>query len=145
MQAVLLFVLAGLIGGIAVGLQSPLASLIGQKLGLMESVFILHFGGALLSGLLLLFAGGGTLGQWRTVPWYALIAGTFGLVIIAAVNYTIPQLGTTTTIALVVCGQFLIGLVIDHFGLLGVAVRPIDVTRLLGIGVIFVGIYLIMR
>ena len=140
MQTVLLFVLAGLIGGIAVGLQSPLASLIGQKLGLMESVFILHFGGALL-----LIMGGGTISQWRTVPWYALIAGTFGLVIIAAVNYTIPQLGTTTTIALVVCGQFLIGLVIDHFGLLGVAVRPIDLTRLLGVGVLFVGIYLIMR
>jgi uncharacterized membrane protein YdcZ (DUF606 family) len=33
----------------------------------------------------------------------------------------------------------------DHFGLLGTAVRPIDLTRVWGIAVLFIGVWLIVR
>ncbi len=89
MDSVFLIILVGLAGGIAVGLQSPLASMLSQRLGMLESIFIVHLGGAVLSLLPLLFLGGGRLGQWRSVPWYALGAGFFGLVVIAAVSFTI--------------------------------------------------------
>ena len=46
MQSFVLVILFGLLGGIAVGLQAPLASLMSQRLGLMESVFIVNLGGA---------------------------------------------------------------------------------------------------
>ncbi len=49
----------GLIGGMAIGLQAPLSSLIGQRLGVLESVFIVHLGGLMAVSALLLFAGGG--------------------------------------------------------------------------------------
>ncbi|MAS32421.1 MAG: hypothetical protein CL610_00355 [Anaerolineaceae bacterium] len=145
MQPLIVFIIAGLIGGVAVGLQGPLASIIGQRLGSLESVFIVHIGGALASGLLLLGARGGNLGQWQTLPWYTLIAGVFGLIVVSAANFTIPKLGATGTIALIVAGQLVIGLMIDHFGLFDIDSRTIDLQRLLGVGVLMVGVYLILR
>ena len=145
MQSVLVVLLIGLIGGIAVGFQAPLASLMSQKIGALESVFIVHLGGALASIVPLVMQRGGKLGNWRTVPWYALGAGVFGLVVIGAISFTIPRLGIATTIILTVAGQLLIGLALDHFGILGAAIRPLELSRLLGVVVVFVGVWLLIR
>jgi bacterial/archaeal transporter family-2 protein len=145
MQLVLVFAAAALIGGIAVGLQAPLASLIGQRLGSLQSVFIVHTSGAVVSGLLLLALRSGGPGDWRALPWYALLAGVPGIIIVSATNLVIPRLGTTTTLALVVAGQLLIGILVDHFGLLSVTPRPVDLARLAGVGLLFAGVYLILK
>ena len=46
MQPIVLIILVGLVGGMAIGVQSPMSSIISQKLGMLESVFIIHIGGA---------------------------------------------------------------------------------------------------
>ena len=56
MESILLIILIGLAGGVAVGLQAPMASMITQRLGIFESVFIVHLGGALVALLALLVA-----------------------------------------------------------------------------------------
>ncbi|MDP9310000.1 MAG: DMT family transporter [Chloroflexota bacterium] len=145
MQAVLVVILIGLIGGIAVGFQAPLSSLMSQRIGTLESVFVVHLGGALAALLPLVLQGGGKLGSWRQVPWYALAAGLFGLVVIGAISYTIPRLGVAATITLTVAGQLLVGLGLDHFGILGTTLRPLELSRLLGVGVIFGGVWLLIR
>jgi transporter family-2 protein len=89
--------------------------------------------------------GGGKLDGWRAVPWYALGAGLFGVVLISAVSYTIPRLGVATTITLIVAGQLVVGAVLDQFGWLGASVRPLDLSRIVGIGVVFVGVWLMVR
>ena len=145
MQAILVVILIGLIGGIAVGFQAPLSSLMSQRIGTMESVFVVHLGGALAALIPLIMQGGGKLGNWRQVPWYALAAGLFGLVVIGAISYTIPRLGVAATITLNVAGQLLIGLGLDHFGILGATVRPFEPSRLIGVVVVFVGVWLLIR
>ncbi|MDX1523539.1 MAG: DMT family transporter [Anaerolineae bacterium] len=145
MTTFLFVIIIGLIGGLAVGFQGPLTSLMSQRLGILESLFIIHLGGTVVAGLPLLIAGGGSLGAWRSVPWYALGAGSLGLVILGAISFTIPHLGVATTIALVVIGQLVIGLGLDHFGLLGVAVRPIEVSRLLGVVILIIGTWLVLH
>ena len=145
MQPILVIILIGLIGGIAVGLQSPLASMISQRLGIFESVFIVHIGGALIALIPLLFLGGGKLSQWRSVPWYALGAGVFGLVVIGAVSYMIPRVGIAASITTIVAGQLLVGTLLDHFGLLGAAGRSMDLTRAFGLAVVLVGVWLTVK
>lgn len=144
MDTILLIILIGLAGGIAVGLQSPMASMISQRLGVFESVFIVHLGGALIA-LIPLLIYGSKLAQWRSVPWYALGAGIFGLVVIAAISYMIPRVGVAASITTVVAGQLLVGTVLDQYGLLGAAVKPLDVTRILGLGVVLVGVWLTVK
>ncbi len=146
MESVFVIILVGLAGGIAVGLQSPLASLISQRLGFFESIFIVHIGGTIFSLLpLLIFWGGGRLGQWRSLPWYALGAGAFGLVVLAAVSFTIPRVGVAAAITTVVAGQILMSAILDHFGWLGASVRPLDAPRILGLAVVMLGVWLTVR
>ncbi len=140
MESILLIILIGLAGGVAVGLQSPLASMLTQRLGMFESVFILHMGGAILALLPLLFYGGGKLAQWRSVPWYALGAGIFGLVVIGAISYMIPRIGVAGAITSIVAGQLLVSVVLDHFGLLGAMSRPLDPTRIIGLATVLLGV-----
>src|SRR5512143_2889195 len=125
MEPVILIILIGLAGGAAVGLQSPMASMITQRLGIFESVFIVHIGGAIIALIPILIYGGGKLSQWRSVPWYALSAGIFGLVVIAAISYMIPRVGVAASITTVVAGQLLVGTVLDHFGWLGAMERSL--------------------
>src|SRR5512134_410098 len=115
MESIFLIILIGLAGGIAVGLQSPLASMITQRLGMFESVFIIHVGGAVIALFPLLFTGGGKLAQWRSVPWYALSAGIFGLIVIGAISYMIPRIGVAGAIVSIVAGQLLVSTILDHF------------------------------
>ncbi len=145
MESILLIILIGLAGGVAVGLQSPMASMITQRLGVFESVFIIHVSGALIALIPLLVYGGGKLGQWRQLPWYTLVAGAFGLIVIAAISYTIPRVGVAAAIITVVAGQLLVSTILDHFGWLGAMGRPMDPTRAIGLAVVLVGVWLTVK
>ena len=145
MESVLLIIMIGLIGGIAVGLQGPMASMITQRLGIFESVFIVHLGGMIIALIPLLVYGGGKLSEWRSVPWYVLAAGIFGLVVIGAVSYMIPRVGVAAAITTIVAGQLLVSAALDHFGFLGAAQRSIDAPRALGLVVVFMGVWLTVR
>jgi bacterial/archaeal transporter family-2 protein len=144
MESVMFIILIGLAGGVAVGLQSPLASMLAQRLGTLESVFIVHAGGALVA-LLPLLVMGSRLAEWRSVPWYTLLAGAFGLVVISAVSYMIPRVGVAASITTIVAGQLLVGMLLDQFGWLGASVRVLDAPRVLGLGVVLVGVWLTVR
>lgn len=145
MESILLIIAIGLIGGIAVGLQSPMASMITQRLGIFESVFIIHLGGAMIALIPILAYSGGKLTQWRSVPWYALGAGVFGLVVIGAISYMIPRVGVAAAITTIVAGQLLVSTVLDHFGLLGAAERSMDAPRAFGLAVVLLGVWLTAR
>ena len=145
MESILVIILIGLIGGIAVGIQSPLASMLTQRIGLFESVFIVHIGGALVALIPLIVYSGGKLGQWRGVPWYALGAGVFGLIVIAAISYMIPRVGIAAAITTIVAGQLLVGTLLDHYALLGAAGRSMDPTRIVGLIVVMLGVWLTVK
>jgi transporter family-2 protein len=144
-QSLIFVILLGLLGGIAVGVQSPLASLISQRLGLLESIFILHLGGMLCAAIPLLLIGGGNLMAWQRVPWYALGAGALGLLIVGAVSVTIPRVGASATTVLVLAGQLIVGVLIDRFGLLDTLARPLDLPRVAGLALVLLGAWLVVR
>ena len=145
MQTLILIILVGLMGGVAVGIQAPLSSIISQRLGIFESVFIIHIGGALVALIPILYYGEGKLSQWRLVPWYALCAGIFGLVVIFSMSYMIPRIGVATALIILLAGQLLIGTLLDHYGLLGAAVRPLNLTRVFGLAIVFAGAWLSVK
>jgi len=144
-ESILLIILIGLAGGVAVGLQSPMASMISQRLGLFESVFIVHVGGAIVALIPLLIYGGGKLVQWRSLPWYTLAAGVFGLIVIGAISFMIPRVGVAAAITSIVAGQLLVSTILDHFGLLGAMGRAMDPTRAIGLAIVLVGVWLTVK
>jgi transporter family-2 protein len=145
MQSIVVIILIGLAGGIAVGVQAPLSSMINQRLGSLESIFIVHLGGALVSLIPLLIYGGGQLANWHAVPWYALSAGSLGLAVIFSMTYMIPRVGVAPALIILLAGQLLIGSFLDHFGLLGAIQRPLTSIRAAGLAVVFFGVWLSIK
>ena len=57
----------------------------------------------------------------------------------------IPRVGVATSITLIIAGQLVISSVLDHYGLLGVQLRPMDIQRAFGLLIVFVGAWLTVR
>jgi transporter family-2 protein len=117
----------------------------GQRVGGASSSLIVHLGGAVASLLLLVVRRGELIHEWRNLPWYMLGCGAFGLVLYLSLTHTIPRIGATAAIALLIVGQLLAGLVIDHFGAFGIAERGIDLNRIMAIILLLAGAYLVIR
>ena len=145
MPSLLMIVVIGLLGGIAIGLQAPLASAISQRLGALESIFIVHLGGLLAAGIALLFVGGARLGQWQSVPPVALLAGLLGVMVVGSTVYNVPRIGVAGTIMLIITGQLCTGVMVDHVGALGATPRPISMERLAGLVVVLSGAWWTLR
>ena len=145
MQSIIVIILIGLVGGIAVGVQAPLSSMISQRLGVIESIFIIHLGGAIAALIPLIYYGGGKISNWRTVPWYALCAGVFGLVVIFSMSYMIPRVGVATALIILLAGQLFIGTILDHFGLFGAIQRPLELSRIFGLAIVLAGVWLTVK
>ena len=77
------------------------------------------------------------------VPWWAWSGGLFGAIFIALAILLIPKIGAATFVALLVTGQMLAALTLDHFGLLGVPVQPATLVRMAGAGFLILGVVLI--
>lgn len=86
-----------------------------------------------------------TVGVAARIPWWAWSGGLFGAVFIALAILLIPKLGAATFIALLVAGQMLASVTFDHYGLLGLTQRSLDLPRLLGVALLVAGVILIRR
>jgi bacterial/archaeal transporter family-2 protein len=145
MTSITSLIVLAVIGGIAVTLQGQFMGLMDKNLGTMESVFITYVSGGILVALTMAVARGGNLKALHTVPWYALGAGVVGLIIVGTIGYTVPRLGLSKAFTIIVAAQFLSASILDHYGLLGAAIRPMDLTRLGGMALLVVAVWLIVK
>ncbi len=98
------------------------------------------FAYVLLSGIPL-----GNLADVRNAPAIAWIGGFLGAFFVASTVMLVPRLGVAMTFSLIIAGQMIVTLIIDHFGLLGIPVKEISLARIGGILLITVGVVLIRR
>lgn len=87
----------------------------------------------------------GNLASVKDAPPIAWLGGLLGAFFVTATILLVPRLGVAMTFSLVIAGQMLVTLVIDHFGLLGVPVKEISLARVGGILLITGGVVLIRR
>ncbi len=131
--------------GTAMVLQAQFMGVMTERIGALESTFITYGLGGGLAALAILIARGGNLSEWRTVPWYVLLAGAVGLVIVSGLGISVSRIGVVGTMTLVIATQFLAGSVIDHFGLLEATARPFDTSRASGLAIVLVGTWLVLK
>jgi bacterial/archaeal transporter family-2 protein len=116
-----------------------------QRLGPLGSSLIIHTGGAILTAVLLLFSGGVDFRNIRDIPIPYLFAGVFGVILYFTFSYTMPRVGVATTTVLLILAQLSIGMVLDHFGWMGVPQNPVTLARLLGVGLLLGGAFLVTK
>jgi transporter family-2 protein len=78
-------------------------------------------------------------------PRWTLLAGVAGVLLVMGTAFLIPRIGATHTVALLVVGQALTSLIVDHFGLLGMPVIQISMVRVVGCGLLALGAVLVGR
>lgn len=78
-------------------------------------------------------------------PWWAWCGGLLGAFYVAASAQLAAKLGATSLTALVVAGQIIASLVVDHFNWLGFADHPVSLPRLLGAGLLVIGVVLVLK
>ena len=85
------------------------------------------------------------LGNLRQAPPITWIGGLLGAFFVTAVIITVPKLGVALTFSLLVLGQMVATLPIDHYGFAGVLVRTINWPRIAGVLLIVAGVILIRK
>lgn len=84
-----------------------------------------------------------SLGGLRTAPAYAWLGGILGAFYVTVIILAFPKLGPGLTFALVVAGQMIISMVLEHFDILVAQQNPITAWRLGGVALIIAGVVLI--
>jgi len=83
--------------------------------------------------------------QLSAAPWYGYAGGIIVATYVVMITILVPRIGVGSAIALIVTGQIICAVVIDHFGFFNVQIRTLDMSRLAGITLMIAGIYLVMR
>lgn len=78
-------------------------------------------------------------------PWWLWIGGVLGAVYVISAAALTPKLGAAGFLVLVVAGQMVAAVLVDHFGLMGLTPRPVTLARLAGVALILIGAVLIQH
>jgi len=81
--------------------------------------------------------------QVGEAPWWAWLGGIFGAAYGLAAIFFASQLGAATLTALVVTGQLVCAVTLDHFGWWSFDVHPAGVGRIVGCALMIVGLILV--
>jgi transporter family-2 protein len=136
-------VIAGLAGSVQVAMMSRL----GERIGVLEA---LAFSAAITAGLafvVLVLAHQSVAGFERAVhqPWWMLLGGVMGLIIVFAITYAGPRIGVAATVGILIAGQLAMGVAIDRWGLFGSERIALHWPRVLGIVLLAAGAALSLR
>ena len=142
-----LAVLVGVVAGCLVGMQAPINSRLGRAIGTLPAAsFSFLVGTAVLLAITSIANGGlGALGNVGRAPWWALIGGLLGAVYVSVALVVVRTLGAAGLTAVVITGQLAVSVVIDRFGLLGVARQQVSAQRVIGLVLLVAGVVLVVR
>lgn len=84
-----------------------------------------------------------SLGNLGKAEWWHLTGGLLGALFVFGTTLLAPRIGLAKMTALIVAGQVVISLIMDHNGWLGLAVREITTTRLVGAVLVVAGVFLV--
>ena len=122
-------------------------SRLGERIGVLEA---LGFSATLTAGLavaiLLLFRHSlGGFGRAVHQPWWMLLGGVMGLLIVFTVTYAGPRIGVAATVGILIAGQLAMGAAIDRWGLFGSDRIALHWPRLIGLALLAAGAALSLK
>ncbi|HEX7126824.1 MAG TPA: DMT family transporter [Thermodesulfobacteriota bacterium] len=146
-MAYALFVLVALVAGAGLPLQSGINAQLVRFVGHPVLAALVSFlvGTAALAA----YAAAGRLpvspARLAEAPLWAWTGGLLGAAFVAVAADLAPRLGATFFVGVVVAGQMIASLVLDHFGLVGFPRYPVSPSRLLGAALVVLGVALLRR
>ncbi|TDQ56530.1 transporter family-2 protein [Mesocricetibacter intestinalis] len=140
------FIVIALCAGFALATQAAINSQLAASLAGQPAVAALvSFATGTLALLLICLYKADLLQAWQHLPkqpWWKLIGGPLGALVVFTTIFLAPKLGITNMLFFIIIGQLVAAAIIDHFGLLGMLQRPFQIWQLLGLLVIGLGLAL---
>lgn len=134
------------LSGMAMTFQGTFNSALGKKIGVLETSMVVHVVGLAVSILCVLIWGTfPKIDTLRNVPYYSLLGGILGVVIVAGVAFTISRMGAAFGISIILIAQLLSAVLLDHFGIFTLDRIPIDTARVIGTVLLVIGARLMVK
>jgi bacterial/archaeal transporter family-2 protein len=143
-----LFLLLALLTGAAVSVQTAVNSNLRLALNSPILAALISFGTGFVTLLVVFLSVGGNVpggAVVRALPWWKYTGGLIGAVYVTSVIVTVQRVGPANLTSLNVAGQLIAAVILDHYGLLGFAQHTANGWRLLGVGLMLAGAWLIVR
>lgn len=139
-------IIVSLLAGVALAAQGPINSELARYVGKIHAVLVsITVSTITILILLVLIRGDGSFTQLGGAPRWALVGGVCGVMSLVGTIIAVPRIGVAATTAAILGAQLCVSAIIDQFGLLGVAVRPITPGRLAGLALLVVAVALVTR
>ncbi|MEZ0542778.1 DMT family transporter [Fibrella arboris] len=142
------FLVLAFLTGIAISIQAGVNSNLRLALTNPLLASLISFGTGFFTLLMVHLSTGGMvppMATLRSLAWWKWTGGVIGAVYVTTVILSVPKIGTANLVSLSVAGQLLAAVVLDHYGLLGFTQHPANGWRLLGIGLILAGVWLVVK
>lgn len=145
----LFFLLLAFLIGISNTVQSGVNAQLRESLGnpILTSIFSFGSGLIVLTAVFLIFNQYPvpSLHEVKQIHWTRLIGGLYGAFYVLTVIFIVRDIGAANMLCLVVAGQMIAALIIDHYGFQGFQVHQITMPRVAGVIFLIVGVYLIVK
>lgn len=141
-----LWLALGVLAGVFIASQAPVNAGLARAIGSPIAAAAISFaaGGVVLVVAALVTSRGGALLRWEAPqPWQYVAGGLLGAVYVTSAIVLTPRLGAAAVMGLAVTGQLLAGLVLDHYGLFGLAQNPVSPARIAGALLLVAGVGLV--
>ncbi len=143
-----MYILAAVAIGACLSLQPPINAVMARTLGSPLLAASISIAISLVFVVLVWLTwgkGAGNLGQIKALPWWVIIGGILGVVFVAGGVMVAPVLGVALFFVCVVAGQLLGSTLADQFGAFGMEVKPVNLMKLLGLGLVLAGAALVQN
>jgi transporter family-2 protein len=138
-------ILTAIAGGL-IALQPPVNAGLARATGSLPASFVSFAVGTLILAFLVALSGqAGSVGSAVDVRWYYLAGGFLGVFYVTTALITVSSIGAGGVAAATITGQLAAGVLIDRLGILGLEETPVTLERVVGIGLLFAGTYLVVR
>jgi len=132
-------------GGL-IALQAPINAGLGRATGSLPAALVSFSIGTLaLAAIVVLSGKAGGLGSTFDVSWYYLLGGLLGAIYVTNALIAVSVIGAGGVAAATITAQLATGVAIDRLGLLGLEQTPIGLDRALGLALLIVGTFLLVR
>jgi transporter family-2 protein len=142
------YYLISLLAGIAVAFQTGVNSQLRTDTNNPVFTALISFGVGTIALMILyitLFRQSPLFPHGYSFEWWKFTGGLLGVMYVTAVVIAAPKIGAANSLALIVAGQFITAIIIDHFGLMKLPLTPVSVYRVAGIVLLLAGVYLIQK
>jgi transporter family-2 protein len=144
----ILFYLLPVFAGIAITIQSGVNSQLRSAIQHpLMAAFISFVVGTIALAVILIFSKDAIpgLSQYAGVNWYKYTGGLLGAFVVTVTLVSVSQIGAGNMFVLIVAGQLLTAVLMDHFGVLGLSPNPISLQKFFGICLLVVGAWLVNK